>query len=333
MIRSLLILAALIAAPAAASERVALRASVTVTADVVTLGDLLGEGAPSAATALFRAPELGTYGTIQAWRIVEAARSYGLTVEAGQIGEVRVERAARSVGEIELIDLITNEAMRRFGVDDRARVELRLDGPALPAQMDAAPDAGLVVERFSQDAATSRFEAVLIATEANGRRSRALRITGVAIELVDTMRLRRSVARGDVNSAADLAVERVPRTRLPSDVVTGASEIAGHAARRAMTEGTMLRAGDLERRRVIARNDPVTIFLESQHLNVTARGRAIEGGAVGDTIDVQNTNSRRTLQAVVVGPGRVSIRLSNPRHVAAARPAPAQPNQPASPSR
>ena len=327
MLRALLLLlSALHAAPASASERATLRASVTVAADVVTFGDLLGGAGPIAATAIFRAPEIGSYGTIQAWRIIEAARSHGLEVEARGIAEVRVERTARSVGEIEILDLIAGEALRRFGADDRSRVELRLEGTVTSFELDAAPDAALLVERFAQDLTTSRFEAILVAVETSGRRSRPLRVTGTAVELVDIMRLRRPLGRGELVNASDLVIERTARARLPPDVVTVQAEAAGRAARRAMPEGTLLRAGDLERPRVISRNDPVTIQVESANLLVTARGRAIADGAVGDVIDVQNGNSRRTVQAVVVGPGRVA---EAPRPAQA----PAQPSQPAAPSR
>jgi flagella basal body P-ring formation protein FlgA len=313
MKRSLLLLAAMLAAPAAASERPTLRPTVVVASDVVTIGDLLGEGAPSASTALFRAPEAGSYGTIQAWRAAEAVRAHGIQIEVGAIAEVRVERTARTVGEIELTDAVAREAIRRFELDDRARVELRVESPAGVASLDASSDATLLVERFAHDPATNRFEAMLIAVEPSGRRSRPIRVTGTAIELVDMMRLRRAVGRGDIVNASDVMIERMPRSRLPSDIVMTPGTIIGYAARRPMQEGTVLRSGDLERPRVIARNDQVTILVESGNLTVTARGRALDGGSVGDSIEVQNVGSRRTLQATILGPGRVAVRTGQQR--------------------
>ncbi len=57
---------------------------------------------------------------------------------------------------------------------------------------------------------------------------------------------------------------------------------------------------------------------------LTVRGKAIEGGADGDVISVLNEQSKRTVQGVVVGPGRVIISTSSPRLAANIR----RPNPP-----
>jgi flagellar basal body P-ring formation protein FlgA len=42
---------------------------------------------------------------------------------------------------------------------------------------------------------------------------------------------------------------------------------------------------------------------------ITARGRAIDDGAKGEVVRVQNTRSRKTIEATVAGPSRVTIGL------------------------
>ena len=39
---------------------------------------------------------------------------------------------------------------------------------------------------------------------------------------------------------------------------------------------------------------------------LTARGKAVEAGAMGDVVGVLNIQSNRTVQATVIGPGRVT---------------------------
>jgi flagella basal body P-ring formation protein FlgA len=46
---------------------------------------------------------------------------------------------------------------------------------------------------------------------------------------------------------------------------------------------------------------------------LTVRGKAMEGGAEGDVISVINEQSKRTLQGVVIAPGRVAVSLGSPR--------------------
>ena len=58
---------------------------------------------------------------------------------------------------------------------------------------------------------------------------------------------------------------------------------------------------------LVQRNDVVTIFYEAPGINLTLRGQAQEAGALGDTINVMNTQSKRMLQGVVIGAGRVAV--------------------------
>ena len=64
---------------------------------------------------------------------------------------------------------------------------------------------------------------------------------------------------------------------------------------------------------LIQRNETVTIVYEVPGIVLTVRGKAADGGAEGDVINVLNEQTKRTVQGVVVGPGRVSIRTSSPR--------------------
>ena len=42
-------------------------------------------------------------------------------------------------------------------------------------------------------------------------------------------------------------------------------------------------------------------------LTLIARGRALESGAIGDTIDIMNPRSNRTVQGTIEGPNTVRI--------------------------
>src|SRR5947209_1500536 len=102
MIARTLVAAAIVvlAMPAFAqtAPRARLRAEITVSSDLVHLGDLLENAGPAATEAVFRAPDLGATGTVQASRIVAAAREKGVTeVDTAGLAEVSVTRASRTV--------------------------------------------------------------------------------------------------------------------------------------------------------------------------------------------------------------------------------------------
>ena len=71
--------------------------------------------------------------------------------------------------------------------------------------------------------------------------------------------------------------------------------------------GQALRQTDLVKPELVARNEIVTITYEVPGILLTMRGQALEAGAQGDLINVLNVQSKRTIQATVTGPGRVSV--------------------------
>ena len=48
------------------------------------------------------------------------------------------------------------------------------------------------------------------------------------------------------------------------------------------------------------------------------RGQALESGTEGDLVNVLNIQSKRTIQGVITGPGRITILTPNTARLAAA---------------
>lgn len=301
---------------AAAAERPVLKGNLTVTGSVITLGDLVDNAGPSAKEALFQAPDLGTIGTIQAWRIAEAARGLGVeNIDLRNIQSVRVERPGRLANPAEITDLVAQEFMVKGAIADRERVVVQLDQGVAPIRFDAPAEARLKVDNLVQDNSSGRFEA-LISLDGPAGRQRQVRVNGFLTELIDALRLRRTVGKGEAVSPDDVTVERVARTRAAGDIAASFAEIQGLVAKRALADGTYVRGADLEKPKVIARNDPVTIVLETRNMVLSVRGKALDSGAVGDVIDVQNANSKRVVQATILGPGKVGAHLNGQRQTA-----------------
>jgi flagellar basal body P-ring formation protein FlgA len=303
-------------AAACAGERPALKGDVTVAGDVLTLGDLI-EGAPAmaAGTALFRAPALGQTGTIQARRILEAARPLGLSgIDTGGRLQVVVTRAARRVGAAEV------EAAVKRGLEMQHRVEARalsitFDGPA-PSLLVAPEAAGeIVAEEVAYDRRSRRLSALVALGAGAGKAS--VRVTGVALEYVEAAVLTRSLNRGETVQASDFATERRVKESLPADAQLETRLVTGQVARRALQAGSILRTGDLARPEIVARGDVVTIVYEVPGMVLTLRGTASAAGAQGDIIAVVNPQSKKILQAQVIAPGKVSVSAPLPGRVAA----------------
>jgi flagella basal body P-ring formation protein FlgA len=132
--------------------------------------------------------------------------------------------------------------------------------------------------------------------------------------------LTRSLRIGEIVKASDVTMGRRPKVELRGEGM-GPDHVIGMAAKTALRNGQAVRTDDLIKPQIVQRNEAVTIYYEVPGIMLTVRGKAVEGGAMGDVVGVLNIQSNRTVQATVIGPGRVTIAAPGPLIASAAAPA------------
>ncbi len=311
LIRSLsvgaLMAGALFSLPAMSADRPALRAVVTVDGPLVTLGDLFEGAGDLADTAVFRAPEPGTSGQVGAARVAAAAARHGLDGIAGMgFDTVTVSRTSRVIDQGEIEHRLSEHLAEAGLSQSAAGTEIRLEGGDRVIHIESAAVEPLAVKSFDHDRRTGRFAAVL--TVADSREMGAgVRLSGRAIEVVEVPVLVRAVARGETISSADISITRMARAELRNTAVLAPEDLIGQAARRALRPGMPVTANSVMAPILVGRNDIVTIVYSGPGIMLTARGRSIGSGARGDIVTVINSQSNRTVEAEVVGPGQVTV--------------------------
>ena len=113
------------------------------------------------------------------------------------------------------------------------------------------------------------------------------------------------IARGDTIGENDLAFATVDGNALMSGVPTKLDEVKGMQARRVLAAGQPFRSEDVRRPIVVTKGQTVTMQFAAPGVELTAMGRAMSEGGVGDTVTVQNPASYRMVSATVVAPGTV----------------------------
>ncbi len=286
----------------------AMKAEATNMDEVVRLGDLLDNAGEAADVPVFHAPELGASGTIQTHRIIAAARANGVPhFDTRGLNEVTIFRAARNVSLADLEQAIAQAAMRHLGVGDAADLSIRFDRDVRAFQVEPGATDAPRVAQFAYDPRTQRFEGTVEVTGSLSLRKRPLRVTGTLTETAEVVVMARALTRADAIRESDIIVERRPRTEVPGDVVTQVSAVVGQAARRPLRAGQTIRPADLMKPDLVGRNDMVTILFEMPGITLTARGKAVDAGAEGDTVAVTNLHSKRVLHATVRAPGVVVV--------------------------
>jgi flagella basal body P-ring formation protein FlgA len=122
----------------------------------------------------------------------------------------------------------------------------------------------------------------------------------------------RDIMRGEVIGESDLTFAEVNGTALAPSTVTKFETVTGLQSRRMLRAGESLRAEDLRRPVVVTKGQTVTMTFSAPGVELSAMGRAMSEGGVGDTVTVQNPVSFRMVSATVTGAGTVRAELAMP---------------------
>ncbi|OKO79459.1 flagellar basal body P-ring biosynthesis protein FlgA [Bradyrhizobium sp. NAS80.1] len=284
-----------------------LRASVTVTADVVRVGDLVDNAGSAALIPVYRSPDLGTTGALPVAQVLSVLRAKQVIgVMTGDIKEVSVTRPARTLANKDLENAVASALERRFGLGDAANISVTFDRGVADMHLDASNTGALQPVATRYDARSGRFDiAFEIGNDSNPAPTK-LRFTGTAIETVEVAVLTRDIDRAELLKSSDITVERKPKAEVTGEPASRDRTI-GMLLRRPMRAGTPIRVADIVKPDFVQRDQNVTIIYQVPGLYLTTRGKAMESGAEGDTVSVLNLQSKRTLTGVVTGRGQVTV--------------------------
>lgn len=199
------------------------------------------------------------------------------------------------------IEAALNDALTQYVPVGRVLIELDNRGLELHAPSDWG---SLAVQNVYFNNVNGRFAAELVVPGP----TRALRVpvAGRAYGVVRAPVLIRRVAPGDIVTAADVDWVDVRADQMGSDVAADEKQLIGMTPRRGVPVQTPVRLRDMQSQRVVAKGALVTITYQTARISLTAQGRALEDGGVGDVVRVINTQSNRTVHTTVAGPNIVA---------------------------
>src|SRR5216683_1179123 len=317
-LRSLLLAAALLAAASTAASAQAqvsddviaapvLRASVNVTGDVVRIGDVIDNAGTSAQIAIYRAPDLGTTGSLPTAQVISALRAHQVIgVDTRDISTISVTRLARTLEGRDIELQVARALEHRSGLGDAANLSLTFDRDVQDLRLDASNTGAMQAAVIRYEPRNNRFDVTFeIANDSVSTPTR-LRFTGTAIETVEAAVLARGIERNEVIKTSDVAVERRPKAEVGGDVASRDRAI-GMQARKQLRAGQALKLADIAKPDLVQRDQNVTLTYEATGLYLTIRGKALDNGTEGDVVSVLNLQSKRTVTGVVSGRGQVTV--------------------------
>jgi flagella basal body P-ring formation protein FlgA len=117
------------------------------------------------------------------------------------------------------------------------------------------------------------------------------------------------LARGAVLQRSDLVLSETELGRLGHGYFLDPTLVVGQRLKRPMPAGTILTPNLLEVPAAVKRGQTVTIVANTGGIGVKMNGKALEDGALGQVIDIENATSGRRLQGIVRSARSVEILL------------------------
>jgi flagella basal body P-ring formation protein FlgA len=287
-----------------------LRGNVTVTGDIVRIGDLIDNAGSFAEVPVYRAPDLGTTGQLSTAQVINALRAHQVIgVETRDIKQISVTRLARSVASKDLELAVAHAIEHRSGLGDAANLSLTFDRELQDLRLDASFTGAIAPTAVRVEPRNGRFDVTLEIASEDAPTPTRLRFTGTAIETVEAAVLTRNVERTDLLKSSDIVVERRTKAEVGGDAATREGAL-GMQLRRPMRAGQPIRVADLAKPDLVQRDQAVTVVYQAPGLYLTTRGKALDNGTEGDVVNVLNLQSKRTLTGVVTGRGQVTIQTT-----------------------
>ena len=122
---------------------------------------------------------------------------------------------------------------------------------------------------------------------------------------VEVLAYARSLAAGEMVQPEDLVWIKVAAAG--SDAPRDADDLIGMTAKRPLREGAAANLRDVSTPQVIKAGDIVAVTYEDNGVALTLQGKAMSAGAIGESLMVQNTASKKIIETVVTGPGSTAV--------------------------
>jgi flagella basal body P-ring formation protein FlgA len=225
---------------------------------------------------------------------------------------VVVERVSQVIERSEIVDTIM-AALFEKGADPAS--ELDLSTRLTRVHIAGTDPATIGIDDITFDPRTQRFAAVVSIPKDNPAGEK-LRLTGRLYPVVKIPVVSRVVARNEVISKRDVKWIRIRADRVMPDTVTKLEDLVGMASKRGLRPEDIVRQSDIERPILVERGSLVTVTLSHGPMALTAQGKALERGAMGDVVQIINRRSKTVFEGIVTGASRAKVQLSSIRELA-----------------
>ncbi len=301
----LLLAAVVLAGMAAPCQAASTRGEIFLDSDVITVGDVFDGVGDKAGAVIANAPEPGRKVTYDVSALAQIARNNALDWKPGNTYErVTITRASQKITAAQIQARVATELA---ALNPDKELDIALDNQGMEINRPAKEVFTTELTDLSNDPIRHRFSAKFVVKGDKQDKAEVFQISGRAMPMVKVAMLTHAVQMGDVLTASDINWVSVPMDKAGADAISDEKQVQAMEMRRPMNSDSVLRVRDLVKEKMVTKGSLVTMIVETSAMKLSAQGRALGDGAMGDTIRITNTQSNRTVDAVITGRDKVSV--------------------------
>jgi len=282
------------------------KSSTVVSTSTVTLGDVLENLDTGNDIWVMNSPAPGQKTTLSTKYLANLTKQHDVYWQNSRsVRQITIIRKGKSIKYARLTHLI-KQNLKDLNLSNPRRGISFDNNNATLNMPEGSSINDITIKEFNFDKRTGKFSALAsFPLDGNNRGTAIIRGRTHSISYVPT--LNKNIPSGQVITAQDIDLVSVPTRRIDRNIIRDKMKIIGMTPRRSLNTAEPIRSSDLERPQIIDRGQTVSILYRSGKISLTALGKTIKGGGLGDVINVMNTTSHKTLEAVIIGPNQVQV--------------------------
>jgi flagella basal body P-ring formation protein FlgA len=125
--------------------------------------------------------------------------------------------------------------------------------------------------------------------------------------LTNVVMAKHTISSQQVITEDDLEIASSDRTKLYNGYFSDKEKVLGMMSKTTISAGMILTKKSLQQPSIVHRNDVIDLIAKNNLVTVSMKGVARSEGGLHDMIKAYNPSSKKTMDAIVIGQGRVEV--------------------------
>lgn len=285
---------------------VVLKDKANIGGEYIRLGDLFsGLDSDTDGKIVAPAPALGKEAILTAEWLRTLAKTNKINwVPADEKVSIKVRREAYEINEKEIKNILIQE-LKAKGLPENA--DLFIQSGSLPVLVPIKASWRLNCVQTEYNSYRQTFDAKLDLI-VNGEKQDTLHFVGKAQIYISVPVAKQDLKAGQIITKDDIQmnniVQETGRRRIEPIKI---EDLIGKEVKRSIRAGQDISQNDVREQVMVEKGKLITLNFTKGGIMLSAKGKALENGGLGDTVRVMNIQSKSVIQGTVTGPETVSI--------------------------